>query len=237
MKSYQNDILNYQNENTIQKQNVFKFTQQYNELKQIYDNLEKESINSQIKYTTEMNDKILQLNHELKEAKLYISNLEFVKEELKEKILKYEENCLIHNTMITTLNEEVSTYKKLNLSLINKLKSMSNNNNNNDGREFLDSFEEVMRDELMTMKSAFEAKLKAARDEADELSRKHLVEINRLKSSNGFLTSSNSFGISSSNMTMTASSSENTTINGSSRSSVMSIPTGSSSSKIRQDTR
>ena len=38
-----------------------------------------------------------------------------------------------------------------------------------------------MREEMMTMKAAFEGKLKAAKDEAEALSKRHLMEINKMK--------------------------------------------------------
>lgn len=50
-----------------------------------------------------------------------------------------------------------------------------------DGRQFGDSFQEVMQDEMMTMKMAFEAKLRAARDEVEAVSRKHQGEIQRIQ--------------------------------------------------------
>lgn len=74
------------------------------------------------------------------------------------------------------LTNEVESYKKLTESLKEKLKAASNSD-----KDFFDTFEEVMRDEMATMKSAFEAKLRAARDESDQLSRKHSQEILRLQ--------------------------------------------------------
>ena len=47
-------------------------------------------------------------------------------------------------------------------------------------REFLDSFEEVLQDEMMAMKSAFELKLKHKSDEVDAMSTRHRQEIQRL---------------------------------------------------------
>ncbi len=50
----------------------------------------------------------------------------------------------------------------------------------NDSKEFLDTFEEVMRDEMMAMKSAFETKLKFAKEASDLLSKKHQELISRM---------------------------------------------------------
>jgi hypothetical protein len=59
-----------------------------------------------------------------------------------------------------------------------------------------------MREELTVMKTAFEAKLKAARDEAEELSWKHMQAIRRMNYTNGTnvdITSSGSGGINNHN--------------------------------------
>lgn len=79
---------------------------------------------------------------------------------------------------------EIEQYKRLTETLKDKLRTMASKTMG--GTDFLDSFEEVMRDEMMTMKSAFEAKLKAARSEADELSRKHAVDLQRIQSQSPF---------------------------------------------------
>ena len=43
---------------------------------------------------------------------------------------------------------------------------------------------QVMQEEMMTMKSAFEGKLKKAKVESDETTRRHQMEINRMKDAN-----------------------------------------------------
>lgn len=78
-------------------------------------------------------------------------------------------------------DDEVTSYKKLTESLKQKIRELSSASG--DGRDFLDSFEEVMRDEMMTMKDAFEAKLRAAREEADAATRRHNMQIQQLNSS------------------------------------------------------
>jgi exonuclease VII large subunit len=47
-------------------------------------------------------------------------------------------------------------------------------------RDFLDSYEEVMRDEMMTMKDAFERKLRLAKEEAEASSRRNSELIRNL---------------------------------------------------------
>ena len=51
-----------------------------------------------------------------------------------------------------------------------------------DARDFMDSFEEVMRDEMMSMKIAFENKLKMAKEDAEISSRRHQHAIQQLMS-------------------------------------------------------
>ena len=50
-----------------------------------------------------------------------------------------------------------------------------------DAKDFLDSFEEVMKEEMMTMKTAFETRLKVAKAESDEVARRHANEIRNLQ--------------------------------------------------------
>jgi chromosome segregation ATPase len=106
---------------------------------------------------------------------------------------------------ITGLTNEVDSYKRLTESLKDKLKSSSVSSD----KDFLDTFEEVMRDEMATMKSAFEAKLRAAREESDQLTRKHSQEILRLHQSNSpnskYGTTSSSSSSASRGLKMTAS--------------------------------
>jgi hypothetical protein len=77
---------------------------------------------------------------------------------------------------------ECKQYKQLTEKLKQKIKDLSNQVGGGNGKDkdFLDTFEEVMQEEMLTMKIAFEAKLKAAKDESDALSKKHQQEIARL---------------------------------------------------------
>ena len=55
-----------------------------------------------------------------------------------------------------------------------------------ESRDFLDTFEEVMRDEMSAMKSAFELKLRLAREEADASTRRHQQEIARMQTASPY---------------------------------------------------
>ncbi len=81
------------------------------------------------------------------------------------------------------MTEELNNYRTLNEQLKQKIRDMSGNDSR-DSKEFLDTFEEVMRDEMMAMKCAFENKLKFAKEAADLLSKKHQELISRMTLTN-----------------------------------------------------
>ena len=83
-------------------------------------------------------------------------------------------------TQVRFFKSEVEAYKQLNDKLKDKIRSMGTGYKDN--KDFLDTFEEVMREEMMTMKSAFEMKLKNAKEDAENISRRHRQEIQRLQS-------------------------------------------------------
>lgn len=83
------------------------------------------------------------------------------------------------NMQNTILGTELIKYKALTEKLKQKIRDITPM----DKREFLDSFEEVMRDEMMAMKDAFETKLRLAKGEVEAMSRKHQQDILRLKDS------------------------------------------------------
>ena len=78
--------------------------------------------------------------------------------------------------------EENKALKKLVDTLKERIRKMSTGDDMST-QDFLDSFEEVMREEMMAMKGAFEKKLRLAKEESDELSRKHREELNRMTQS------------------------------------------------------
>jgi len=51
---------------------------------------------------------------------------------------------------------------------------------------------QVMREEMMAMKGAFEGKLRLAREEAEKLSQRHREEMLRMQESGGLLSASGS---------------------------------------------
>jgi hypothetical protein len=99
---------------------------------------------------------------------------------------KASEDAKIKNDFkVKEITEELGSYKALCEKLKQKIRDMSGKDSKT--QDFLDSFEEVMRDEMMTMKLAFETKLKQAKEEADANSRRHQEEISRLSSGSPYL--------------------------------------------------
>jgi hypothetical protein len=68
-----------------------------------------------------------------------------------------------------------------------KLKKLSSQDTS---RDFAETFEEVMREEMMAMKTAFEAKLKLAVEERDTATRRHQTELLKLQNKVHVLTDS-----------------------------------------------
>ena len=69
--------------------------------------------------------------------------------------------------------------RSLNDNLMRKLKKLASQDTS---RDFAETFEEVMREEMMAMKTAFEAKLKLAVEERDIATRRHQSELLKLQS-------------------------------------------------------
>eukprot|EP01039_Chlorochromonas_danica_P008612 gene8612-9491_t len=137
-------------------------------------------------------------------------------------ILTLEEQIRILNgenvrltTTVTSQKEEIIQYKKLMENYKNKMKELSSSSTQNKENNFFDSFEEVMQEEMMTMKIAFEAKLKAARDETELLAKKHQQEIGRLQQTRSPYSFFNNGLASSSSITNTMASSKGGGITGS----------------------
>ncbi|KAJ1434307.1 hypothetical protein B484DRAFT_446731 [Ochromonadaceae sp. CCMP2298] len=86
---------------------------------------------------------------------------------------------------VKSAKEEVGHWKKLAESLKQKLRDLGEQEGDN-GKNFMDSFEEVMQEEMMAMKGAFESKLRCAKEDADANSKKHLQEIQRIQNTSPY---------------------------------------------------
>ena len=147
---------------------------------------EKESSINLQNQLKDANNTIEQLQNELYLQKRQIIDLE----KLPLQIMKLEQAMAIITeekgkceSTIVGQNEEIKQYQKLTDTLKDKIKEMGlRNNTGTETKDFLDTFEEVMRDEMLTMKNAFEAKLKAAKEMAEATSKRHQQEILRIHS-------------------------------------------------------
>lgn len=111
-------------------------------------------------------------NAEIERLQKLLTDMETMMNERNREVSRY-------NSHISMLEQQLEEYKVLTDKLKNKIRDITPL----DKRELLDSFEEVMRDEMMTMKGAFESKLKLAKGEMEVLSKKHQQDILRLKES------------------------------------------------------
>lgn len=179
----ENQLKEYHEELTTTRESLKHEKEESRVLKEAYENLKDESTIAQKKCVVSCNEKVYQLHEELRDCRMKISSLELLNEEvskMNERLMLAEQENISNATLIKQLREEAVTYQRLNDSLKEKIRNM----NSSDGKDFLDTFEEVMRSEFMTMKSAFEAKLRAAREESDALSKKHMTEIARMRQIN-----------------------------------------------------
>ena len=113
---------------------------------------------------------------------LDLERLPAVVAELESKLRVLEQNSIEQHGEIRVLSGELQSYKNMAEGLKQKIRDLSAKGGT-ESKDFLDSFEEVMKDEMYTMKLAFEAKLKAKADEATALAQRHATEINRIQAS------------------------------------------------------
>eukprot|EP01041_Mallomonas_annulata_P004954 gene4954-9908_t len=155
-----------------------------------YHALESESRAMETKMLTSSSDasgqeQLAKLQFELREAlgkASAVPALEAVVRELQRKISDSDMSQISLHTEVRQLQSDNQVYRDLTESLKTKLKNLGSRDN----REYLDTFEEVMRDEMMSMKTAFESKLKVAREEVETISKKHQMEIQRLQMKSPF---------------------------------------------------
>lgn len=134
-------------------------------------------------------------NEELKKAKEKIANLNLDYAAASRKILDLEkgadlvvqltvkaasvqeQNCELENQLKES-KETIEMYKEMTASLKKKIRELGTG----DSKDFMDTFEEVMREEMMAMKVAFENKLKLAKEDAQVMSRRHQQAIQTMLS-------------------------------------------------------
>lgn len=187
------EIQNYTMEREILMKDLTTLTNEHDAIKGAYHALETETMNKkgdselQKKLTTAQ-EMLEQLQSELASMarrSLELERLPPLLSELEIKFKASEDSRLKNDFKVKEVTEELGSYKALCEKLKQKIRDMSGKDSKT--QDFLDSFEEVMRDEMMTMKMAFEAKLKQAKEEADANSRRHQEEISRLSSGSPYL--------------------------------------------------
>jgi len=112
-----------------------------------------------------------------------IQSLENNKKDLEHRVTKSELARILLEGQLREAQCEIQSYRNLAEALKEKLKNCYgyNNDSNEANRQFLDTFEEVMRDEMTAMKLAFEEKLRISKEAIENLSKKHHQEIMRLR--------------------------------------------------------
>lgn len=148
-----------------------------------------ESAMKDMKTIADLERKILEHDMSTRELKIELSGLraQLVKgERYPEKIAQLQSQLLDMDDRRAALEgrvqeclAEIEALTKINDNLKTKLKDMSGTD---DRRDFADTFEEVMREEMMAMKVAFEAKLRIAKAETEAASRRNQLEIMKMQS-------------------------------------------------------
>lgn len=167
-------------------------------------------------------DKNRKTSSELAAASMQVAYLETYKEQINKL-----EQIIISNQLeadgikmklenaLTTSQEETTSYKRLTEELKRKLRELGSKSGT-DAKDFLDTFEEVMKEEMMSMKGAFESRLKRAQAESDETARRHANEIRNLQALNSSPSTKSLYN--GSKMTMAATSSSTSGLTNSSTS-------------------
>lgn len=140
-----------------------------------------------IKELEDERDKNRKISSELAASSVQVAYLENYKEQiskLEQTIIsnQFEADSVkmkLENRVLES-QEEATNYKRLTEELKKKLRELGGKSGA-DAKDFLDSFEEVMKEEMMTMKTAFETRLKVAKAESDEVARRHANEIRNLQ--------------------------------------------------------
>jgi chromosome segregation ATPase len=101
-------------------------------------------------------------------------------ESLEHRCAVAEDKNMDMNGSLECLKSDLTALEKINQNLMDTIKKMTNQASKND---FADTFEEVMREEMMAMKMAFETKLKIAREQTEAMSKKRQSEISRIEGS------------------------------------------------------
>ena len=117
-------------------------------------------------------EKIAELNLDFAAASRKIMDLEKGADlviQLTVKVASVQETNSELEARLKDSKETIEMYKTMTESLKKKIRELGTG----DSKDFMDTFEEVMREEMMAMKVAFENKLKLAKEDAEIMSRRH----------------------------------------------------------------
>lgn len=134
-----------------------------------------------------LRDTVRTLENSLQLQKLQLRTLEqwpALVADLEAKVDSAAREKLRLESQLTSAQSELAETQKLVASLRDKVRDLCSGlqgSKNASASNWSDTYEEVMQEELQAMKAAFESKLRAARDEADALARRHQQEIARLQ--------------------------------------------------------
>ena len=184
----ESDIQTLNTERDMVNNDFLTLNSEHEALKAAYHSLQNETIGSEgaqeesKKKLKKANDVLLEQTAELNTVRRKLMDLEKLPPlmmELETKLRASESVVMEFGNERKQLAEELSSYKKLSNSLKQKIRDLSAKSGA-DSKDFIDSFEEVMRDEMMTMKAAFEGKLRSKTDEASNMTKRHQMEIQRI---------------------------------------------------------
>ncbi len=189
--SLESVIASYSLQQDMMSNDISSLTKENNDLKNNYENLLNEVKEGKklAQDRASVNDgdkqKISELQAELAVEKRKTGQLDVLAGRIAELEVSLSTSIREMTSLGTKLRqgeEENKALKKLVDTLKERIRKMSTGDDMST-QDFLDSFEEVMREEMMAMKGAFEKKLRLAKEEADELSKKHREELNRMTQS------------------------------------------------------
>jgi predicted nucleic acid-binding Zn-ribbon protein len=187
----ENDLSSSNLQKNILHNDLENLSHEHDTLKGAYKAMEIEFKNLQNKYKRndiieselkQANDKISDLKGELALSFKKIMDLEKGADlviQLTAKIATVQENNCILETQLKQANQSIEMYQKNIENLKKRIKELGNGNGDN--KDFMDTFEEVMREEMTAMKSAFETKLKIAKEEVEVMARRHQQAIKNLQ--------------------------------------------------------
>jgi chromosome segregation ATPase len=193
--SFEQEIASYNLERDMISRDLASLTSEHEAIKSAYNSLDGEHVQTKRKLASlppqqdlqAIQTKMDEIVKERAKNMLDVDALSLKVNELQEVTESLDREKSTAEGKVSELLEENKVLRNLTESLKQKIKQMGMAKNDAGAVDFLESFEEVMREEMMAMKAAFEAKLRIAKEESDKLTKKHASDIQRLQSSSSAL--------------------------------------------------